>query len=92
MDRFAHYIAAKREMADVLRAVGSQVRDEEMSVAVKALLDAGIADNTLRGDVPAQDVVADTVGVFLACGPDPRPSRAVAGPAHGRATTSATRE
>jgi len=46
-----------------------------MSVAVQALLDAGIADDTLRDDVPAQDVVAGMVGivgVFLACGPDQR--------------------
>ncbi|GAA0899577.1 TetR/AcrR family transcriptional regulator [Streptomyces asiaticus] len=78
MDRFADYIAAKREMADVLRAItssgtitSSQAR-EEVSVAVQVLLDAGIADGTLRDDVPAQDVVASTVGAFLACGPDQR--------------------
>jgi AcrR family transcriptional regulator len=78
MDRFADYIAAKREMADVLRAVvssgavtSSQVR-EELSVALQALLDAGAADGTLRDDVPAEDVVAGVVGVFLACGPDAR--------------------
>lgn len=76
MDRFAEYIAAKREMADVLRAVVSsgavtstQVR-EQLSTAVQPLLDAGIADGTLRNDVPAEDVVAGTVGTLLACPPD----------------------
>jgi AcrR family transcriptional regulator len=78
MDRFADYMAAKREMADVMRAVmssgavrKSQVR-EEMAEALQELLDAGIADGTLRDDVPAADVVAGTVGVFLACGPEGR--------------------
>lgn len=78
MDRFADYMATKREMADVLRVVissgavtSSQVR-EEMAVAVRALLDAGAADGTLREDVSAPDVVAGTVGAFLACGPERR--------------------
>jgi hypothetical protein len=78
MDRFADHIAAKREMADVLRALvssgavtSSQVR-RQVSVAVQALLDAGIADGTLRDDVPAPDVVAGIVGTFPACGPDRR--------------------
>lgn len=78
MDRFADYFAAKREMADVLRAVvssgavtSSQVR-EQLAVAVQDLLDAGAADGTLRPDVAAQDVVAGVVGAFLASGPDRR--------------------
>jgi AcrR family transcriptional regulator len=74
MDRFADYLTAKREMADALRAAiasgaitwsGSRAR---MSVAVQTLLDAGAAAGSLRGDVPAEDVVAGLVGIFLACG------------------------
>jgi AcrR family transcriptional regulator len=72
MDRFADYVAAKREMADTLRAVFasgavtvSQARGE-LTVAVKAILDAGVADGTLRGDVRPEDVVAMVVGIFTA--------------------------
>jgi|SRR5208282_2939532 len=74
MDRFADYVATKREMADALRAVivsgaitASQARDQ-LSAAVQTLLDAGAATGTLRGDVRAEDVVASLVGIFLACG------------------------
>ncbi len=72
MDRFADYVAAKREMADALRAVFasgtvtvSQAR-EELTAAVRTILDAGIADGTLRDDVRPEDVVAMIVGVFTA--------------------------
>jgi AcrR family transcriptional regulator len=72
MDRFADYVAAKREMADALRAVYasgavsvSQAR-ERLTVAVQAILDAGSADGTLRADVRADDVVAMIVGMFTA--------------------------
>jgi hypothetical protein len=74
MDHFADYIAAKREMADALRAViasgaitSSQIRGQ-MSDAVQTMLNAGAASGSLRGDVRAEDVVASLVGVFLACG------------------------
>ena len=72
MDRFADYVAAKREMADALRAVYasgavsvSQAR-ERLTTAVQAILDAGVADGTLRADVRADDVVAMIVGIFTA--------------------------
>jgi AcrR family transcriptional regulator len=73
MDRFADYMATKREMADALRAViasgavtSTQTR-EQLSAAVQTLLDAGVAAGTLRADVRAEDVVASTLGVFLVC-------------------------
>lgn len=73
MDRFADYIATKREMADALRALfadgtvtHSQAR-QELSVAVRRLLDAGAAAGTVRGDVAAEDVVAALVGVVSVC-------------------------
>lgn len=72
MDRFAGYVAVKREMADALRAVFasgavtvSQARGE-LTRAVQAILDAGIAAGTLRDDVHAEDVVATIVGMFTA--------------------------
>jgi AcrR family transcriptional regulator len=72
LDRFAGYVAAKREMADALRAVYasgavtmSQAR-ERLAAAVQVILDAGSADGTLRDDVRAADVVAMTVGMFTA--------------------------
>jgi AcrR family transcriptional regulator len=72
MDRFADYVATKREMADTLRAAvasgaisTSQAR-EELSAAIRTLLDAGAG--TLRDDVLAEDVVVSLVGIFLACG------------------------
>jgi len=72
MDLFADYVAAKREMADALRAVFasgavtvSQAR-EELTVAVRAMLNAGIADGTLRADVRPEDIVAMVVGAFTA--------------------------
>lgn len=78
MDRFAEYVATKREMAEALRAViasgaitSSQAR-KELSAAVEILLDAGVADGTFRAGVAAEDVVAGTVGAFLACGPEQR--------------------
>jgi len=72
MDRFADYVAAKREMADALRAVYasgavsvSQARGR-LTAAVQVILDAGSADGTLRDDVRADDVVAMIVGMFTA--------------------------
>jgi AcrR family transcriptional regulator len=72
MDRFAGYVAAKREMAEALRAVFaagtvtvSQARGQ-LTAAVRTILDAGIADGTLRDDVQPQDIVATIVGMFTA--------------------------
>jgi AcrR family transcriptional regulator len=72
MDRFAGYVRAKREMADTLRIVFasgamtvSQAR-EELTAAVRAILNAGVAAGTLRDDVRPEDVVAMIVGTFTA--------------------------
>ena len=72
MDRFADYVAAKREMADALRAVlaagtvsVSQAR-AELTTAVRTILDAGAATGELRADVRPEDVVALIVGAFTA--------------------------
>jgi AcrR family transcriptional regulator len=72
MDRFAGYVTAKREMADALRAVFasgavtvSEAR-ERLTIAVRAILAAGVAAGTLRADVRPEDVVAMVVGAFTA--------------------------
>jgi AcrR family transcriptional regulator len=72
MDRFADYVAAKREMADALRAVFaagsvtvSQARSQ-LTDAVRTILDAGILVGTLRDDVRPEDIVATIVGMFTA--------------------------
>lgn len=72
MDRFAGYVTAKREMADALRAVFasgavtvSEAR-ERLTIAVRAILAAGVAAGTLRADVRPEDVVATVVGMFTA--------------------------
>jgi AcrR family transcriptional regulator len=72
MDRFADYVAAKREMADAIRAILaagtisiSQARGE-MTAAVGGILEAGVADGSLRDDVRPEDVVAMIVGCFSA--------------------------
>ena len=72
MDLFADYVAAKREMAETLRAVFAagtvtvSGAREELTVAVATMLDAGVADGTLRDDVRPEDVVAMVVGAFTA--------------------------
>ena len=74
MDHFATYVAAKRGMADALRAVvasgiisSTETRDT-LTAAIGRFLDAGAADGTLRADVSAEDVLASVTGVFLAAG------------------------
>lgn len=72
MERFGGYVAAKREMADALRAVFAsgavtvpQAR-QQLTAAVQTILDAGITAGTLRDDVRADDIVATIVGMFTA--------------------------
>jgi AcrR family transcriptional regulator len=74
MDRFTDYVAAKRGMAETLRAVvasgaitSSETRDG-LITTIRSLLDAGAAAGTVRNDVGAQDVFASLTGVFLAAG------------------------
>jgi len=72
MDRYASFVAAKRGMAESLRAMFAagvvQPSDIRASVvaAVDTLLSAGRADGSLRHDVRADDVVSSLIGIFLA--------------------------
>lgn len=79
MDRFADYLASKREMAEALRAVITATslpeKRAELADAARTVLEAGAADGSLRADVPPEDVVAGILGIFLSCGTD-RPEQA----------------
>lgn len=74
MDRYAAFVAAKKGMAESLRAIfesgAVDHRDTRASVvgAVHTLLDAGVADGSLRTDVRAEDIVSSMLGIFLASG------------------------
>ncbi|RKR76503.1 TetR/AcrR family transcriptional regulator [Frondihabitans australicus] len=73
MDRYGAFVAAKRGMAETLRALLSagvasapgETR-QRIRAAVGEMLAAGAAEGTLRADVAADDVVVSLIGVFLA--------------------------
>jgi AcrR family transcriptional regulator len=74
MDRYVEFVAAKRGMAESLRAMfdsgavePSDTR-ESIVAAVRLLLDAGSADGSLRADVAPDDVVTSLLGIMLASG------------------------
>jgi AcrR family transcriptional regulator len=74
MDRFIDYMAAKRGMADALRAVIASGGDpyahsrDWMTGALASLLAAGAAAGTVRSDVDPADVLASLVGTTLTAG------------------------
>jgi AcrR family transcriptional regulator len=79
MDRFVDYMTTKIGMSDALRAViaaGSNpyARSRDMlNDALGLFLTAGIADSSLRDDIPADDVLINLSGIALAAGaPDQR--------------------
>ncbi len=74
MDRYAGFVAAKRGMAESLRAMvdsgavkPSQTRASIVG-AVEMLLRAGADGGTLRADVGADDVVSGLLGIFMVTG------------------------
>ncbi|MFI5662599.1 TetR/AcrR family transcriptional regulator [Streptomyces sp. NPDC051684] len=71
LDRYADLVTAKRAMAGSLtlapasgRGITANTR-ERLTASVAAFLDAGVRTGTLRGDVPADDVITMLLGVFL---------------------------
>ncbi|MEO6087077.1 MAG: TetR/AcrR family transcriptional regulator [Umezawaea sp.] len=82
MGRFMDYVNAKIGMADALRAlIDSGVNPYEhtrelLRDSVSVLLDAGVADGTLRSDVAAADVVAGLMGIAITSGKPPQPALA----------------
>ena len=82
MDRFIDYMAAKRGMADALRAViasggnpYAHSRDNLID-AVTSLLTAGADAGTIRSDVQPADVLASLMGVTLTAGEPPQRDQA----------------
>jgi AcrR family transcriptional regulator len=71
MDRYAGFVAAKKGMADSLRAMveSGAVEINQMHARIVAatdtLLRAGAGDGSLRADVQAEDVVSSLIGIFL---------------------------
>jgi AcrR family transcriptional regulator len=74
MTRYAEFVAAKKGMAESLRAIfdsGAVERSETRASivgAVSALLEAGGADGSLRSDLRPDDVVSTLLGISLASG------------------------
>jgi AcrR family transcriptional regulator len=74
MDLFIDYTTTKRGMSDALRMViasGGNPFAESRSrllAAVRALMEAGAADGTLRADIEPADLLASMTGVSLAVG------------------------
>lgn len=72
MDRYAEFVAAKRGMAESLRAMlesGTVVRSDTRASIVGAaelLLAAGVAEGSLRADVLADDLVSSMLGITMA--------------------------
>jgi AcrR family transcriptional regulator len=84
MDRYATFVAAKRGMAESLRAMvdsgavePSQTRASIVG-AVDMLLRAGADDGSLRSDVRADDVVSSLLGIFMASGSPEQTDRMLA--------------
>jgi AcrR family transcriptional regulator len=76
MDRFAERMAGKRAMSDALRSVlrgegRAAATRARMTDALRAILDAGAADGSLRADVDAADLVAALVGITVSSVDDP---------------------
>jgi AcrR family transcriptional regulator len=74
MDLFADWVATKHGMTDTLRLMISsadfalaQTRSEIIAT-IRALLDAGAAAGEVRGDVTADDVVANLAGILAVAG------------------------
>jgi AcrR family transcriptional regulator len=82
VDRYAQFIAAKRGMAETLRAGGlaetavSARTRERVNAAVEAVLAAGAEAGVVRSDIAADDVTTALIGVFLATQDAPDPAQA----------------
>ncbi|NUP34341.1 MAG: TetR/AcrR family transcriptional regulator [Streptomycetaceae bacterium] len=74
MGRFLDYTTAKFGMADVLRSLVASGVDpyaqshDMMMDALTALMDAGVADGTVRVDIGPADLFAALTGIALAVG------------------------
>jgi AcrR family transcriptional regulator len=82
MDHFVDYTRTKRGMADALRALIASGGNpfahsrDRLSEAITSLLRAGAADESVRPDVEADDVLVSLSGVALATGEPARREQA----------------
>jgi len=78
MDRFVEFLAAKHGMADTLRAILVSEADrlhtrELLTGALATLIEAGVAEGSIRPDAAPADVLMGLGGVSLIAGrPDQR--------------------
>jgi AcrR family transcriptional regulator len=73
MEKFVDFMAAKRGMADVLRAVLLSEQDrvhtrDLLRTAIATLLDAGAATGTVRPDIDPNDVLMGLGGITMIAG------------------------
>jgi AcrR family transcriptional regulator len=73
MEKFVDFMAAKRGMADALRAVLLSEQDrmhtrDLLRAAIATLLDAGAANGTVRADIDPNDVLMGLGGLTMIAG------------------------
>jgi AcrR family transcriptional regulator len=74
MQSFLYFLATKRGLADALKAALASDENERLKTrekitgAIATLLDAGIAEGTIRSDVAALDVMMALGGISLIAG------------------------
>jgi AcrR family transcriptional regulator len=81
MRRYQDFVATKRGMAETLRAVvasgaitSAQTR-KHLNEAIATIVDAGVADGSLRDDVGPEDVTASLAGIMLAAADEQQATR-----------------
>ncbi|GAA1329046.1 TetR/AcrR family transcriptional regulator [Actinocatenispora thailandica] len=78
MDRLIDYMAAKHGMADALRALIAAggnpfaASRSRLTAALTTLLDAGVEQGLLRGEVAADDILVGLSGLAMHAAPDRR--------------------
>jgi AcrR family transcriptional regulator len=81
MRRYQDFVATKHGMAETLRAIVSSgaittfETREHLNAAIAAIIDAGIADGTLRTDIEPADVSASLAGIMLTAADETQATR-----------------
>ncbi len=81
MRGYQAFVTTKRGMAEALRSLiaGGQITAthtrEQLAGAIGTILDAGVADGTMRGDVQPLDIAASLAGIMVASVDAPQATR-----------------
>jgi hypothetical protein len=81
MRDYQTFVATKHGMAEALRAaiasgaITSQQTREHLNAAIATILDAGIADGSLRADINPADVSAGLAGTMIAAADEAQATR-----------------